>query len=835
MSQIFAPGSVPGPAGAPGAAGAAGSLANVKSLTDNLLPNLGQLFDYTRVTPNYGIASDGTLGSFSGFSASPLIYCPGALYAITDIPIRLQGGVPFNFAYYDANGNFMSAVTSFSGITLQSGVNIPANTVFPLPGTQTYVRFGIQDGQYGQFGGGGNYASSAASASFYAGVTAPSLPGTYEPFGFDTVASVNAKVAAAQSSAGKIAKQLAANIICGGALGSRNAFNYLNVQEGFQLDGSGALVATSGWITATVFVPGATSAITNIPLWSNAYQHVCSYDAYGNFIADITSTWVPYTANNTLNSNTLVPLAGDQTYLKFYYYYGAAAQANQWVFYAGTTDDPPPSSLVAAVQNTPFPGNSPVTSVKYASELTGIGGNNAAELINAFLATASASNPVKLILDSMCYVTNGIVISAAGYTTIEGLGRGTGLNLQGDPHEDVIRVGPYTPATLDSEGNIGAAIPTRTATNIILRDFQIMPNLGLGGQAVDSAPANTPVSGDPAHALYGILLANCQNVVVENITGVIESSTYQLTLSNVNNVRITGCHFFTTEIGHDGIHIDGPAEDIHIDSCTLATHDDPIALNCPEGFGGDISRVSITNCTFINCLTIMRVYTARNDHPGDVHHARQITVSNCSGTSQNACFNFGFFDTADVDQLIDISVSNSSFGSPLGLVTVSCPSGTIRFSNITFAPSGSAWVAGLGTTSGAEFIIDGLTIRRYADANAAPAGVLLVDGSWGAVRLSRISVADTPGSSYSAIPAVIGASSALALLELGSIDMTHFTSLADSHGFTNVTTVRGSGVLGTGTSIPDSVMDNNVLYLSSNAGGAPSIKVGGTAKRLTLA
>jgi hypothetical protein len=30
-------------------------------------------------------------------------------------------------------------------------------------------------------------------------------------------------------------------------------------------------------------------------------------------------------------------------------------------------------------------------------------------------------------------------------------------------------------------------------------------------------------------------------------------------------------------------------------------------------------------------------------------------------------------------------------------------------------------------------------------------------------------------------------------------------------------------------------MDNNALYLSSNAGGAPSIKVGGTTKRLTLA
>jgi hypothetical protein len=76
---------------------------------------------------------------------------------------------------------------------------------------------------------------------------------------------------------------------------------------------------------------------------------------------------------------------------------------------------------------------------------------------------------------------------------------------------------------------------------------------------------------------------------------------------------------------------------------------------------------------------------------------------------------------------------------------------------------------------------------------------------------------------------------ALAALRLESMDMTQIAALASGAGWTGVTALRGGGVLGTGAQLPDSVMDNDALYLSSNAGGAPSIKLGGTAKRFTLA
>ena len=60
--------------------------------------------------------------------------------------------------------------------------------------------------------------------------------------------------------------------------------------------------------------------------------------------------------------------------------------------------------------------------------------------------------------------------------------------------------------------------------------------------------------------------------------------------------------------------------------------------------------------------------------------------------------------------------------------------------------------------------------------------------------------------------------------------MTHIAALTSGAGWTSGmrAALRGGGVIGTGTLVPDAMMDNNALYLSSNASGAPSIKVGGS-------
>jgi hypothetical protein len=96
-------------------------------------------------------------------------------------------------------------------------------------------------------------------------------------------------------------------------------------------------------------------------------------------------------------------------------------------------------------------------------------------------------------------------------------------------------------------------------------------------------------------------------------------------------------------------------------------------------------------------------------------------------------------------------------------------------------------------------------------------------------------VVNEEGSSYPAVPSVIDNAGAISALRLEAVDLAHIAALFSNAGTSGVALLRGGGVLGTGTQVPDSLMDSNTLYLSSNAGGAPSIKVGGTARRLALA
>ena len=129
----------------------------------------------------------------------------------------------------------------------------------------------------------------------------------------------------------------------------------------------------------------------------------------------------------------------------------------------------------------------------YASELGCAldGLTNDSVPINAWLSNASASNPLRLIMDGMA-ATNGIIISAAGYTTIEGLGNGTGFTLLNESTPAAIYISGNT-----SEGAFGTPA-AQNAQFITIRNFDINPAVGTTGA-------------------YGILLASCRNVLIDNV------------------------------------------------------------------------------------------------------------------------------------------------------------------------------------------------------------------------------------------------------------------------------------------------------------------------------
>ena len=100
---------------------------------------------------------------------------------------------------------------------------------------------------------------------------------------------------------------------------------------------------------------------------------------------------------------------------------------------------------------------------------------------------------------------------------------------------------------------------------------------------------------------------NLDNITIENVV-VVNTPAYHFRFSNVGNVAVSGCVMQSQGTNTDGLHFDGLANDITISNCSFSMGDDAIALNCPEGYSGNIARVTVTNCTF-NSYTLMRLYT----------------------------------------------------------------------------------------------------------------------------------------------------------------------------------------------------------------------------------
>lgn len=832
MSEIYAPGSLAGPQGP---AGPAGSAAAVSALAAAIMPSFvgANLFDATKVTPGNQVnAADGTLSSGAPSDASALIYCPGATSMVSNMAINatLWGG---GVCLYDANGIFLSALPSTAFSSLISGGATAQGAAFTLPGTQTYVRLCHVTSWDGPWG------VTNASGMIYAAISGTAtLPGSYQPCGVDTVADVNAKDAVVAANAAAALTSAVTNIGRGLGLfahtllplpdgGARNGLDIQRVLHNTAISNAGAQVAAPGWSSAMVFAPGATQFISNLPIRGNVAGvggtplGICTYDAFGNFLADVSGPLQAAGAGGGLIlPNSVCALPGNQAYVGFSWNpgnYGWGPEPNGTyfapsdaaaMFIVGNATTPCPSSLP---QGVPACG-SRYANVKTATELGAANDASVdcAALLNAFLATASATNPIKLILDGRFALSTSLVLSPGGCTTIEGIGYGSSLSVTGGAANAIITSGDSA-----GRGAYNVPPPARTAANIILRDF----------------------------SAGGVDLVNCSNVLVDNLY-FLASPNFALTISNANNVVVTRSTFCSSGTIHDGCHVDGKCEDILISDCYFATGDDAIALNAPEGCGGDISRVTVTNCIFDHSLTVMRIYTSLDAAAmpsNNVHKVRNVVVSNCTGTVTSYCFDLGITNgglspTADVDQLQDFSVSNCTLSAPSCFAWIGTPCGSIAFRAIKFIPTSAAAVVWLWSPAG-ELVLDDFTILRNGDGNAAPAGFISNLGGGSIDRLSLLNcrVVDEEGSSYAAIPYLLDAEGSVAALRLETVDMTHIAALTSSAGWTNVALLRGDGVIGTGMQVPDSVMDANVLYLSSNAGGAASIKIGGTARRLTLA
>jgi len=494
----------------------------------------------------------------------------------------------------------------------------------------------------------------------------------------------------------------------------------------------------------------------------------------------------------------------------------------------------------------PAPAPTPVAGMTYirASEIgcaldcdlrtghnkyTGGAATDDAPRINVAMASASGANPITLIIDGSALIS-GLFLPAGGNWGIAGLGCGTGFFIKSGANNDGIHNGPSDAAI---PFDPGPPAPVRGA-NISLSNFTVNGNQGHGYDGVSTSGNHL---GTKFVYYCSINLMNLDNITIENVV-VVNSPAYHFRFSNVGHVNVSGCVMRSHGLGTDGLHFDGLANDITISNCDFRTDDDSIALNCPEGYSGDISRVEVSNCTF-NSWSLMRLYTT-NWSPRKFK-IDSVSVRNCKATLAEAAFLIGLSDGSLPESVASLTVSDCTLTAPT-IMAVAENFGTVLIRRTTFTPSRSrvVWVepqanqfsgfmrpsplCGYVPCFGSSLTFENCAIKRIGN-TAVPAVVL--------ANNSRIDYLAFKGFEVQDAGVFIPMPELLSIVQ-GSIEQLVFESVSSNDilavisegGFSNVASVSGAGVLATGWQFPDAVMADGVPYISAMT-GSPSIKVNG--------
>lgn len=445
--------------------------------------------------------------------------------------------------------------------------------------------------------------------------------------------------------------------------------------------------------------------------------------------------------------------------------------------------------------------------------------------INAAMAGATADNPITLIIDGSALIS-GLFLPAAGNWSIAGLGCGTGFFIKTGTNNDGIHNGLGAAI----RPNPGPPAPAR-GMNVSLSNFTVNGNAGNG---FDGDSTSGYRLGNQVTDFFAINLMNLNNISIENVV-VVNSPCFHFRFSNVGNVAVSGCVMRSAGLGTDGLHFDGPANDIAISNCNFMTGDDSIALNCPEGYTGNISRVAVTGCTF-NSLSLMRLYTWNGY---SASYISTVSVSNCSGTLSEAAFLIGLASGSNPDSIDGLTISDCNLTAPT-ILGIAENFGTIVLNNVTFVPSQSnvIWVPpqanqicgfvrpsplyGNKTSVGTSLTFNNCTIYRTSGMEVA--AVIVENGSTiGSLEFKGFTLQGA-GSPISELLNI--GSQSIGQLVLDSLDSNNIKAPVEAGQFSRVGSVSGTGVLATGWEFPNDVMANGVPYISAST-GLPSIKIGG--------
>jgi hypothetical protein len=259
--------------------------------------------------------------------------------------------------------------------------------------------------------------------------------------------------------------------------------------------------------------------------------------------------------------------------------------------------------------------------------------------------------------------------------------------------------------------------------------------------------------------------------------------------------------------------------------------DDAIAINAPEGYGGSISRVTITNCTFYSTLTLARIYSIYSTP----HTVDNVVISNCTaiildsiGIASGVGIRIGNGGIGSVqDWVRHVSINNCRIIGP-AFMEFSDNCGDISVSDCTWTESGfgsyyenPAFVF-VAASQVAHLNLNGFTIYRDVSGSVSHA---LLDVPASAIidrlTLRGISIVNAIGITTGAITDLITIAGIINDLELVSVNPNLITNFSNS--YTGIIALGGPGC--SVFSFPDLPMKVGTLYLSSNAAGALTISM----------
>jgi hypothetical protein len=458
------------------------------------------------------------------------------------------------------------------------------------------------------------------------------------------------------------------------------------------------------------------------------------------------------------------------------------------------------------------------------NKFTGGSATDDAPLINAAMAGATADNPITLIIDGSALVS-GLFLPAAGNWGIAGLGCGTGFFIKTGANNDGIHNGsPDAAVPFDP----GPPVPDRGA-DVSLSNFTVNGNQGNGFNGNSTSRDRRGITGKVWYC--GINLMNLDNIHIEKVV-VVNTSAYHVRLSNVGKVRISGCVLESHGLQTDGLHFNGPANDITISNCNFKTGDDSIALNCPEGHKGNISRVRVDHCTF-DSWSLMRLYTT--DFNTRKFNIDSVSVSNCSGRFSSAAFLIGISGKSNPNSIDGLSITDCQLTAAT-VLGIAENFGSIVLRNVTLKPSGQEALfnrlgAFVGPSplygdigfSGGSLSFENCQLGQFKDSVAAV--VLENDSTIDRVTFNGFGLleagAASPVSSLMQMP-----SGSIGRLVLNSVNSKNIRTPVPPNQFSEIGAVYGQGVLASNWEFPDAVMADGVAYISAST-GLPSIKLNG--------